>query len=241
MCEFPEVATTKKKKRETKHFVIQAHLHCMKTHKPTYASHHYISFRELTTNNGNTMTMTTNDDDDCDGDDDNGGQQLSRATIFEKSECADWVCCFTSISANVSTRGRTFYNQNIICWLQNQVHKERNTSRMDMLLLIIIVVRFVPWSCALFVRCNAALSLARPVNLIRYFMRPNVSSCDCLFRICFPSTPRSLIVRRMEQFYFMAFAIVSSSSFQLLLRGVSCVHFQSNFMLGNSFFLYAFI
>lgn len=93
MCKFPEV---EREKEKTKQFVIQAHLHCMKTHKPTYASHHYISFRELTTNNGNTMTMTTNDDD---GDDDDGGNNYY-AEIFEKSECAV---------------RRTFYNQNIVC------------------------------------------------------------------------------------------------------------------------------
>lgn len=68
--------------KKTKQFVIQAHLHCMKTHKPTYASHHYISFRELTTNKGNTMTI--NDD----GDDDSSSSNYYAQNFREK-----WMCC----------------------------------------------------------------------------------------------------------------------------------------------------
>lgn len=158
MCEFPEV---ERRKKYTKQFVIQAHLHCMKTHKPTYASHHYISFRELTTNNGNTMTMTTNDDD---GDD--GGSNY-HAKIVEKSECA--VCRFTSAPHILQPK---------YCLLITKPSAQR-AYHITHVYMIIVAVRFVPWNCAV---CSLQ-RFSRPVNLIRYFMRPNVSSYDCLFRI----------------------------------------------------------
>lgn len=163
MCEFSEL-----NRKKTKQFVIQAHLHCMKTHKPTYASHHYISFRELTTNNDNTMTMTINDH----GDDDSSSSDYSVQNFLEK--------CAYKHKHKCSTRSHTFYNQNIVCWLQtkctNSISHHAYTQYMY---IIIIVFRFGPRECTVCSRCN----VARPVNLIWYFMRPNVSSYDCLFRI----------------------------------------------------------
>lgn len=104
------VLRTKKKKRKTKQFVIQAHLHCMKTHKPTYASHHYISFRELTTNNGNIqwqwqpMMMKA---------------AATTTTLNFKRKVNVLVLQVSGKHRSV----RTFYNQNIVCWLQTKCTK----------------------------------------------------------------------------------------------------------------------
>lgn len=144
-----------------------------KTHKPTYASHHYISLRELT----------------------NNGRQRQRPWWWWWERWAKF-----SRKVNVTRANRS---ENIVCWLQTQ---SRDTSRY-------ISVFTLPGD---FFSCSFVV-VGRPENLIRYFMRPNVSY-DCLFRI-FSS--------RLQRFYctvFFAFWFVS----------VSSVHFQAISCSANS-------
>lgn len=161
------------------------------------------------------MTMTTSDDDDNGHDDDD-----YHTKIFEKRECA--VLLYKrNISANVPARAHIL--QPKYCLLITKPSAQRayhitHIHTIHMYIIIIIAFRFGAMAlCCVCSRCN----VARPVNLIRYFMRPNVSSYDCLFRIF--SHSFSLVVRCTEQFYFIAFTIVSAAySAPLLLQSLRC-------------------